>query len=86
MWDCDGWLGGGYPGTANFFFGPFGGIIGLLIFVVLIALIYKLVQSSRTGSNAASDKHDTFMILKSRFARGEISLEEYQRMKEILFQ
>jgi putative membrane protein len=85
MWNCDSWLGGGYPGTGSFF-GHFGGIIGLLIFVVVIALIYKLFKSSSKGANATSDKHDSFAILKSRFARGEISLEEYQRLKEILLQ
>ena len=86
MWNCDSWLGGGYPGTGRFFFGHLGGIIGLLIFVVVIALIYKLFKSSSKGANATSDKHDSFTILKSRFARGEISLEEYQRLKEILLQ
>jgi len=88
MWNCDSWLGWAYPGAGNFFlrFGPFGGIIGLLIIVVLIALIYKLFKSSRLGTNASSDKHDSLMVLKSRFARGEISLEEYQRMKEVLLQ
>jgi len=88
MWNCHNWLDGVYPGASNFFlrFGPFGGIIGLLIIVVLIALIYKLFKSSSKGANATSDKHDSFTILKSRFARGEISLEEYQRLKKILLQ
>ncbi|MGB3223257.1 MAG: SHOCT domain-containing protein [Desulforhopalus sp.] len=86
MWNCDGWLTGGYPGAGNFLFGygPFGGIMRLLIIIVLIVLIYKLFRGSRPGTNAASDKHDSLNILKARFARGEISLEEYQRMREFL--
>ena len=89
MGNCDGWLTGVYPGAGTFLvgFGPFGRIMGLLISIVLIVLIYKIFKELKPSSNAASaasDKHDSLMILKSRFARGEISLEEYQRMKEIL--
>lgn len=86
MWKCDGWLAGIFPGTGNLLsgFGPFGGIMGVLLIIVLIGLIYKLFRESRPGTNAASDKHDSLKILKARFARGEISLEEYQRMREFL--
>jgi putative membrane protein len=86
MWNCDGWLTGGYPGAGNFPFGvgTFGGIMGLLIIIVLLVLLYKLFKALTPGTNAASDKNDSFMILKSRFARGEISLDEYQRMKGVL--
>ncbi|WP_394713390.1 SHOCT domain-containing protein [Desulfogranum marinum] len=34
--------------------------------------------------NANPDRHDSLTILKNRFAKGEISQEEYSRMKEIL--
>jgi putative membrane protein len=86
MWSCDGWLARIYPGAGNFLsgFGHFGGIIGVLIIIVLMVLIYKHFKSLQPNANAASDKHDSLVILKSRFARGEISLEEYHRMKEIL--
>jgi len=86
MWSCDGWLTGGYPGAGNFplGFGPFGGILGVLIIIVLIVLVYHLFKALKSSTNAASDKHDSFMILKARLARGEISLEEYGRMKETL--
>lgn len=58
--------------------------MGLLFMIILATMIYKLFGLLRHGSNATSDQHDSFMILKSRFARGEISLEEYQRMKNTL--
>ena len=60
--------------------------MGLLIMIALAVMIFKFLKVLRQETNAASDKHDSFMILKSRFARGEISLEEYQRMKEIMLQ
>jgi putative membrane protein len=86
MWNCDGWLTGDYSGAGNllFGFGPFGGIMGVLIIIVLLILLYKLFKALTPGTNAASDKNDSLMILKSRFARGEISLDEYQRMKDTL--
>lgn len=86
MWNCDGWLTGGYRGAGNFLlrFGPFGGILGVLIIIVLIVLVYQLFKVLKPSTNAASDKHDSFMILNARLARGEISLEEYQHMKETL--
>ncbi len=85
MWDC-GWLTGGYGGGGNYLwgFGPFGGIVGILVIIVLIVLVYQLFKAMKPSTNAASDKNDSFMILKARFARGEISLDEYQRMKETL--
>lgn len=69
-------------------FWPFGGIMGLLIILLVVFLIYKLFKAPRPGSstNAASDKHDSFRILEVRLARGDISVEEFQRMKEILLQ
>ena len=86
MWTCDSWSTGDHSGAGNllFGFGPIGGIMGVLIMIVLLILLYKLFKALTPGTNAASDKNDSLMILKSRFARGEISLDEYQRMKDAL--
>ncbi|NNF47912.1 MAG: hypothetical protein HKP41_13555 [Desulfobacterales bacterium] len=35
-------------------------------------------------SNAEVDKYDSLEILKNRFAKGEISEDDYQRMRELL--
>lgn len=56
------------------------GIIALAVYLVTRAL-------SRVGLGAATGRTETPLeILKRRYAAGEISSEEYQRMKEELKQ
>jgi putative membrane protein len=72
---------GGWGHMMNYGCG-FGGIFSWLLFpVVLFAAIYFIIQhaKSRRGNDAA---HETPLdILKKRYARGEISKEEFDRMK-----
>lgn len=86
MWNCNGWMGGGPYGIGKFFmgFGPFGGLLGLLLFILVIYLLFKIVRSFIPTSKATSDKNDSLVILKNRLAKGEITQEEYSRMYEIL--
>lgn len=67
----------------------FGGMMGAswLIWIVLVGVVIYLIinrnNSSRDYSN--SSNHNTPLeILKERYAKGEISEEEYIRKKEIL--
>jgi len=86
MWNCGNW-GIGLPlGLGKYFagLGPIGGIIGLLLLLLILFLVIKLVLAFLPGTNAEVDKNDSLEILKNRFARGEISPEEYQRMRELL--
>ncbi len=86
MWNCSNW-GAGLPfGLGNFLigFGPWGGLIGLLISVFVIYLIIKLVMSLIPRPNAKPDKYDSLTILKNRLAKGEISQEEYHKMYDLL--
>ena len=67
---CIGWFGswnvGGFPA---------GGILmGLLILAAVAAVVYVLVRR-KDAVPGASNAED---IVKKRFARGEISREEYQ--------
>ncbi len=82
MWNC-GYNGAGY---GHWFFG--GGIIGFaitgLIIAIIAVLIFKLIKANRGNSPVNHDKNDSLMILKIKFAKGEISEEEYQNKKEIL--
>jgi putative membrane protein len=89
MWGCDyiPFLGGG--GRAGGFF-P-GGILyplawGLIVFLFVYAAvrIFKAVTSGNSGSHR--DRIDSLAILKTRFAKGEISSEEFHKMKQILSQ
>ena len=85
MWNC-GWMGGLPLGIGNLFmgFGPMGGLFGLLILVLVIIFIVKLIRSATASPRAASDKSDSLGILKTRFASGEITEEEYKRMSDLL--
>ena len=62
---------------------PGGGIIMWILTVVLsIILIYFLYSSIKhRNSGKVSDSQDPVAILKARLARGEISEEEYERLK-----
>ncbi len=86
MWNCNNWIGGGPYGIGKFFmgFGPFGGLLSLLIFILVIYLLFKIVRSFIPNSEATSDKKDSLVVLKTRFAKGEVTQEEYHRMRKIL--
>ena len=66
-----------------------GGIVSMLIGVLIIlALLYlgiklfRVLNLEQTTQNR--DRLDSFEILKIRYARGEISHEDYLMMKETL--
>jgi len=68
-----------------------GGIVSMLIWVLIIlALVYlavKLFRALNTEQRKQNrDNFDSFEILKMRYARGEISHEDYLTMKETLKQ
>lgn len=57
--------------------------------VILLGLVYLATRflggRNNTPAGKKSDRDDSFEILKSRFARGDINQEEYVNMKRILF-
>ena len=62
-------------------------LIWVLIFLVLVYLgikLFRALTSEQTKQNR--DNFDSFEILKMRYARGEISHEDYLTMKETLRQ
>lgn len=60
--------------------GWFGGLGMLLFWVVIIALAVVLLR----GRGPVQTRPDPLDILKERFARGEISKEEYEERRKIL--
>ena len=68
-------------GWGNWFAGPLMMLVGLAILVAFIMLIVRLAKGK--GEKAKSHEN-TLQILRERFARGEISEEEYARMKRNL--
>ena len=85
MWGCDygpvmgGWWGGFFPGSI------FSLLLCGLIIVLVVFLAIRMFRSQTDGRQGpAQDRFDSEAILKTRFAQGEISHEEFVRMKEIL--
>ena len=67
----DGFMGGGMWFTWIFWLA----VVGLIVYLIL-----KYANQNRTiTGNNAETAHD---ILKKRYARGEISKEEYENMKK----
>lgn len=69
---------------------PAGGWLGIFFWIVvmilIIVLVVKLLYSRNTSSHFPGKSEDPLEILKRRYARGEISYEEYDRMKKELSQ
>jgi putative membrane protein len=67
-----------------------GGGLFMMIFwtVLLIAIvlwIFKTVQSQKNGPTSATLKYETpLYLLKKRYARGEITKDEFDNMKKDL--
>jgi putative membrane protein len=89
MWGCDyipflggsSWAGGFFPGGIFYLL-----VWGLMVFLFVYATvrIFKAVTTDK--STRHRDRIDSLAILKFRFAKGEISSEEFSKMKQILSQ
>jgi putative membrane protein len=64
-------------------FGMFGGLMMLLFWGAIIALIVLAVRGFSAGSGSAG-KSDAAEILRERYAKGEIDDEEFERRKTML--
>jgi putative membrane protein len=71
----------------------FGGIFGVAIIVLVIALVWRQFRQDRHPENSRNSPLDTLLgspktspidILKERYARGEIEKEEYEDKKKDL--
>lgn len=67
-----GWHGMGY-----------GGVFMWLIGIILVGLVVYLLIGA-TGTRETKDEDEALRILKKRFARGEITREEYEEMRKKL--
>ena len=65
----------------------FGGILMLLFWGLIIALVVwgmkRLTERGSSGSTTP-EKHDPLDIAKERYARGEISREEFEQVRKDL--
>lgn len=65
-------------------FAGMGGWFGGLLFVGLLVLVVFLVLRRGGRPGGGRDREDSLEILKTRLARGEITLDEYDRLKTVL--
>lgn len=69
-------------------FGGFGMILGMVFHLAFAALvIFALIWLFKKGANGVlrvSDNVGALETLKIRYAKGEVSSEDYQRMKKDL--
>jgi len=69
-------------------FGGFGGwwLFGMLFWVAVIvgvvALVVWAVRSAGRGASAAAPGGDALAVLKLRYARGEITREQFEQMRK----
>jgi putative membrane protein len=64
--------------------GLFGGLLNIFLLFLFIAIIYKIFFTNKSSTPKDRDTEDSLRILDARLARGEISEEEYQRLRKIL--
>jgi putative membrane protein len=75
MFGHGGWFGGGGMGVGMWVF-------WILLIVVVVVLIKAL--AGRGSDSSAQRRESPLEILKARYARGEISEEEYHRRRDEL--
>jgi putative membrane protein len=78
-----GWDGAGNFGCA-FGYGYGGMFMGILFIILLGVAIYFIVQNIRSRNGIGQAKESPLDILKIRYAKGEVTKEEFDRMKNEL--
>jgi len=76
-----------FAGWGHHFMGGsiFGSLLSILLLLVVVAVIYKVFFSKKFKAGSKNrDAEDSLMILDSRLAKGEITEEEYHRIRKIL--
>lgn len=61
-----------------------GWVFGWIILAIIIGLVVRGICSPRKRNSDAPEKDEAVEILKKRYARGEISEEEFEHMKHEL--
>ena len=63
-------------------YGYGGGFMWTLVLIVVGAILWYLLQSSKTRGSDAFQRETPLDILKKRYARGELDKEAFDRMKK----
>jgi len=63
----------------------FGGLIMWILFLIVIGVaVYLIVQATKAKGPESSFKETPMEILKKRYAKGEITKEQFDKMKKDL--
>lgn len=79
-----------YPVWYHGFYGWIIPVIGLVIFILVVFLFYRILKNlikdfnEKTSSSYNFSNDESLKILNERFARGEISEDEYKRIKSLI--
>jgi len=74
---------GGWNQMMNFGYG--GGIFMMFIFAIVIGLIiYFIIANTRSNRYTGGFSETSLDIIKERFAKGEITEKEFEKMKKAL--
>src|SRR5665648_147144 len=90
QYDGMGSMMGGFGGSSGSFggFGLIGMFIGLIFWILIIVgivlLIKWLLDQNKLGGQSSMTGESAMEILKKRYAKGEISKEEFEQMKRDL--
>ena len=88
-----GGMGGGYGGTSAAMGGTFGGsglgsllVIGTIVIAAALAIGYFRSGSTSEGTSRhrSSGQADALATLRERYARGDLSDDEFERRRETL--
>ena len=75
---------GGWGRMMHYGFGYGGMFMWIILLIVIGLLIYFFVQARKTKDQTPAQNENHLDILKKRYAKGEITKEEYDRIKKTL--
>ena len=77
-------MGGGWGHMMNYGYG-YGGMFMWILFIIVIGVVAYFIVQSIGARTAGTGRHETPLdILKKRYAKGEITKKEYDKMKSDL--
>lgn len=65
-------------------FGPGGMFMGIIVLIIVIIVAYLVIRALSKERAESGIQETPLDILNKRYAKGEISKEDYDRMKEEL--
>lgn len=58
--------------------------MGILLGVLIVVLVYYFLNNSKGFESKRSNQNEPLDILKTRYANGEVSDDDYKKMSELL--